>query len=249
MSQLFQLFFYQPVLNLFVGLYDIVPDVGVVILLITIIIKAILWPLTGKGIAAQKSLQDLQPKLEEAKVKYKDEPQVLAQETLKLYKEHKVNPFGSCLPILVQIPVFLALFYVLKDELGGDISGELYSFVPRPEQINSLTFGFFDLAKPHVVLAILAGLAQWYQAKSMITRRVKPPVKSGAKDEDMMAMMNKQMMYMLPVMTVLISFSLPGGVALYWFFSTVITIIQQNILFKKSEASTSSIIEGEIVEK
>lgn len=249
MSELFQTIFYQPIFNLFIGLYDIIPDVGIVILVITILIKAILWPLTGKGITAQKSLQELQPKLEEAKKQYKDNPQQLAQETLKLYKEHKVNPFGSCLPILIQIPVFLALFWVLQKGLGGDISGQLYSFVARPESINSVSLGLFDLAKPSVILALLAGIAQWYQAKSMITRRPKPPVSSGAKDEDIMAMMNKQMMYMLPVMTALIGMTLPGGVSLYWFFSTVITVLQQHLLFKKTSVETSAVIEGEIVEK
>jgi YidC/Oxa1 family membrane protein insertase len=249
MTELFQAIFYQPIFNLFVGLYDVIPDVGIVILVITLIIKAILWPLTGKGIAAQKSLQELQPKLEEAKKKYKEDPQQLAQETLKLYKDHKVNPFGSCLPILIQIPVFLALFWVLQKGLGGDISGQLYSFVPRPESINSISLGLFDLAKPSIVLALLAGLSQWYQAKTMITRRPKPPVAGGAKDEDLMAMMNKQMLYMLPVMTALIGMTLPGGVSLYWFFSTVITALQQHLLMKPNTSVTPAVIEGEIVEK
>jgi YidC/Oxa1 family membrane protein insertase len=248
MSAFFQVIFYQPIFNLFVGLYDIIPDVGIVILVITLIIKAILWPLTGKGIAAQKSLQELQPKLEEAKKQYKDNPQELAQETLKIYKEHKVNPFGSCLPILIQIPVFLALFWVLQKGLGGDISGQLYSFVPRPESINPISLGLFDLAKPSIVLALLAGLSQWYQAKTMITRRPKP-VTPGAKDEDLMAMMNKQMLYMLPVMTALIGMTLPGGVSLYWFFSTVITALQQHLLIKKTPTEMPAVIEGEIIEK
>lgn len=248
MSAFFQAIFYQPIFNLFVGLYNIIPDVGIVILVITLIIKAILWPLTGKGIAAQKSLQELQPKLEEAKKQYKDNPQQLAQETLKIYKEHKINPFGSCLPILIQIPVFLALFWVLQKGLGGDISGQLYAFVPRPDSINPISLGLFDLAKPSIVLALLAGAAQWYQAKTMITRRPKP-VTEGSKDEDMMALMNKQMLYVLPVMTALIGMTLPAGVSLYWFFSTVITALQQQMLTRQPSTKTSAVIEGEIIEK
>src|SRR3989344_3484895 len=102
---LFRTVLYQPILNLFIGLYSLIPDAGVAILLLTVLIKLLLYPLTAKSIEAQKSLTELQPKLEEIKKQHAGNQQMIAQETMKIYKEHKVNPFGSCLPILIQLPV------------------------------------------------------------------------------------------------------------------------------------------------
>ncbi len=235
MGELFKVILHQPIFNGFVALYNLIPDVGVVIVVLTILIKVALYPLTNKSIKAQKSLTDLQPKLEELKQQYKDNQQQLAQETMKLYKEHKVNPLGSCLPLLLQLPIFLALYWVLRDALTKDSFDLLYRFVASPGHINSVSLGVFDLAKPNIVLAVLAGAAQFWQAK-MFTRK-QPPKKVGeaGKDESMMAAMNKQMLYVMPVMTVVIGLQLPGGLSLYWFFSTVLTALQQLVLFKKSK--------------
>lgn len=249
MANLFQTILYQPIFNLFVGVYDIVPDVGVAILLITLIIKVALYPLTAKSIRAQKSLMDLQPKLKEIKDTYKDDQQKLAQETMKIYSENKVNPFGSCLPILVQIPIFLALFWVLRDGLADADFSQLYSFVPQPESLNAVSLGFIDLAKPSIIIALLAGAAQFMQARTLSRKRTPQPPPDGAKDEDMMAMMNKQMLYVMPVLTTFISMGLPSGVALYWFFSTGFTAAQQQFLLKPATDAAPDVIDGTVVEK
>jgi YidC/Oxa1 family membrane protein insertase len=257
MSGIFHTLLYQPLFNIFVGLYNVIPDVGLTILIITILVKLALYPLTTSSIKAQKSLTELQPKLAALKVQYKDNQQQLAQETMKLYKEHKVNPFGSCLPILIQIPVFLALYWVLQRGMASQNFEALYSFVQNPGTINTVTLGFLDLKNPNAFLAVLAGLSQYWQAKMMSTKRPPKTAGVGAKDEDMMATMNKQMMYMLPVMTVLIGLKLPGGLSLYWFLSTVLTGLQQEIIFRKSKKDgpsapsgkiDSKVIEGKIVE-
>ena len=234
MRQLFETILYQPIFNLFVALYNLIPDVGVVIILITLIIKVVLYPLTKKSIAAQASLTELQPKLEELKKQHKDDQQRLAQETMRLYKEHKVNPLGSCLPILVQLPIFIAIYWVLQAGLGNGSFDQLYSFVHNPGAIKTMAFGLTALAKPSIILAILAGASQFWQAKMMYR---KPPPKAageGGKDENMMAMMNKQMLYFMPVMTVIIGFQLPGGLSLYWLVSTLLTALQQKMMTKKS---------------
>ncbi|MFA7314723.1 MAG: YidC/Oxa1 family membrane protein insertase [Candidatus Magasanikbacteria bacterium] len=241
MQALFQAILTQPIFNLFVGLYNLIPDVGVVILIITIIIKLLLYPSTNKSIKAQKDLTELQPKLEELKKKYVGDQQKIATETMALYKEHKVNPFGSCLPLLIQLPVFLALYWVLKSVFDGANFDLLYSFIKNPEQINSVTLGLFDLSKNgNIFLALLAGAAQFAQAK-MFTRKQPPKTAGpGAKDESMTAMMNKQMTYFMPVITVMIGYQLPGGLALYWFLSTGITALQQVILFRKHNGASPS---------
>src|SRR3989338_539070 len=132
MKALFNLIIHQPIFNAFVGLYNIIPDVGVVILIITVIIKLILYPLTSSSIKAQKSLAELQPKLDALKKDCKDNKQQLAQETMKLYKEHKVNPLGSCLPLLIQLPIFLAFYLFLHSALKSSGFGTLYPFVQNP---------------------------------------------------------------------------------------------------------------------
>lgn len=249
MGHLFEIILFQPIFNGFVALYNVLPDVGLVILIITVIIKVLLYPLTTASIKAQKSLTELQPKLEELKQKHKGNQQEIAQETMKLYKEHKVNPLGSCLPILIQLPIFLALYFVFRDALASSKFELLYSFVTKPEYINSVTLQLFDLGKPNVVLAVLAGGAQFFQAKMFI--RKNPPKQAGTdKNENMMSIMNKQMLYLMPIMTLLIGLQLPGGLSLYWFLSTILTFLQQHIVFRqtKNDSGTpSDVLEGTLV--
>lgn len=233
MSQLFNTILYQPIFNLFVALYNLIPDVGIVIIVITLIIKIALYPLTKKSIAAQASLAELQPKLEELKKQYKDDQQKLAQETMSLYKTHKVNPLGSCLPILIQLPIFIAIYWVLRAGLANGSFDQLYPFVPNPGAIKTMALGLTDLAKPSIALAVLAGAAQFWQAKMMYRKPAPKTAGEGGKDENMMAMMNKQMLYFMPVMTVIIGFQLPGGLSLYWFVSTLLTAVQQKMMTKK----------------
>lgn len=249
MSSFFHTILYQPIFNVFVGLYHGIPDVGVVIIIMTVLIKLALYPLTKKSIVAQKALTELQPKIEDLKQKYpgKENQTALATATMALYKEHKVNPFGSCLPILIQLPIFFALYWTFQSGLSSTHFDTLYSFVPNPGTINPLAFGFLDLGAAKsvqsLVLGVLAGVAQWWQTKMMMHQRPKPPVPKEGKDEDMAAMMNKQMLYMMPVVTVLVGYQFPAGLALYWLLSTLITGIQQKMLFAKQKKS----IDGPIV--
>ena len=241
MIGLFNTIVYQPIFNSFVLLYNLIPDVGVVILVITVVIKLLLYPLTASSIKAQKSLSEMQPRLDELKAKFKDDKQALAQETMKMYKEHKVNPLGSCLPILVQLPIFIALYMVLQAGLASNNFDKLYTFVANPVQINTMTLGLFDLKNSSIVLALLAGAAQYFQSKMFIRKKAPKAAGEGAKDENMTAMMNKQMLYFLPVMTAFIGMKMPAGLTLYWFLSTLLTVGQQMILFKESKVSSSSL--------
>ena len=237
MSNLFTTIFYQPILNLLVWLYNIVPghDIGAAIILLTVIIKLALLPLSRKAIISQKSLQDLQPKMEELKKKYADNKEEQGKAMIKLYQENKVNPFSSCLPILIQLPFLFAVYKVFMAGLKSDSLDLVYSFIHRPESISVISMGFLDLSRPNWVLAVLAGAAQFWQAKMMITK--KPPSavqgQKGAIDEGMAAMMNKQMLYFMPIFTVFIGLSLPGGLTLYWFVVTILTALQQIFVFNK----------------
>ncbi|MFH1745000.1 MAG: YidC/Oxa1 family membrane protein insertase [bacterium] len=232
---MFQTFFYQPMLNLLVFLYDIIPghDLGVVIIVLAILIRLALYPLTKSMLKSQKALQELQPKIKEIQKKYpKKEDQSKAM--LELYKNNKVNPFSSCLPLIIQMPFLIAIFQVLRNGFGNGTLDLVYSFVSRPDSINHISFGVFDLSAPHnVALAILAGLAQFWQSKMMLAKR--PEIKADeSRDEDMTAIMNKQMTYMFPLLTIWFSYSFPSGLALYWLMTTLATVAQQKMIFKKS---------------
>jgi len=246
MSELFNVIFYQPILNLLVFLYNVIPfnDFGVAIILLTIIIKLAFWPLGSKAIKSQKALQDLQPQIEELKKKHTNDKVASSQAIMALYKENKVNPFSSCLPLLIQLPFLWAVFQVFRGGLTEHLN-LVYPFIYRPETINMFSFGFVDLSQPNYYLAVLAGLAQFWQAKMVTTK--KPEVKTeGSKDENMMAIMNKQMLYIMPAVTIFIGISLPGGLTLYWLVITLFTAIQQYIIFKKINPK-AEILEGEIV--
>lgn len=247
---MFQTIFYQPILNLLVFLYNIVPghDLGVVIILITIIIKLILLPLSRQSIKSQKELQDLQPKINELKKKYADNKEELGRAMMELYKEHKVNPFSSCLPLLIQLPFLYAVFMVFRDGLNNESLSLVYPFIQRPETISHVAFGFLDLAKPNIYLAVAAGLAQFYQAKMMMTKKAEVVVKE-AQDENMMAMMNKQMLYFMPALSVFIGLTLPGGLTLYWFITTLLTVLQQLYIFKNKDkdGKRPDVIDGQVL--
>lgn len=248
MLYFFQVILYQPIFNLFVGLYDIIPDIGVIIVIITIAIKLALHPLTTKSIRSQKEMQALQPKLELLKKEHKGNQQRIAQETMKLYSEHKVNPFGSCLPLLVQLPIFIALYYVLRDLFASARFDLLYSFVPNPEVINPVSFGIFDLSERSILLAVLAAVAQFLQARMMQIQRPPKDAGEGAKDESITSIMNKQMLYFMPFMTLLIGLTFPGGLTLYWFLSTFFMLLQQMWIFRNNKSVDGKmVLEGKVI--
>lgn len=234
-KELFITICYEPILNLLVLIYNFIPghDLAIAIIIITVLIKLFLWPFSRQAIRAQKELQELQPKLEQIKKTHANNKEEQAKATMALYREHKINPFSSCLPLLIQLPFFFAVFQVFR-EIGtnAQILDYLYSFVSKPEIINHQGFfGLLDLANPNYALAVLAGLAQFWQAK-MLSRQ-KPPVQdAGAKDEDFAAIMNKQMLYMMPVLTVFIGVTLPAGLSLYWLVMTLLTVLQQFLVFR-----------------
>jgi YidC/Oxa1 family membrane protein insertase len=236
MGGIFHTILVQPLFNLLVFLYDIIPggDMGFAIILLTIIIKLILWPFMNSSLKSQKSLQEIQPKIEELKAKHKDDKEGLAKAMMALYQQEKVNPFSSCLPLLIQFPILIALYRVLLQGFDPAALGQLYSFVPNPGTINNLFLGFLDLAVPSLWLAIIAGVFQFFQTRMLSTKRPPKPVagKEPAKDETMLASMNKSMLYFMPVVTVFIGATLPGGLALYWVTITVVSIVQQAVVFR-----------------
>jgi len=242
--------FYQPLYNLLVWFYDAWPGagIGLAIVAVTVVIKGLLFPLTFKTLKSQKDMQEIQPIIKEIREKYKDDKETMSKELMAVYKENNVNPFASCLPLLVQLPIFIALFQVLQKGLGEVDPTILYGFVHNPGVIESVSFGI-DLAVGSIPLAVAAAIAQYYQVKYTVQTRPAPDVRkqSGAMDEDMAASMNKMMIYMMPAMTLLFgSTSLPGGIMLYWLVTTFLTIILYKIfLSDKKTVKVGNVVEVE----
>lgn len=216
---------YRPILNLLVFLYNHIPghDVGIVIILVTIIIRLILAPLFHKSLKGQKAMNALQPKLTELREIHKGNKEAETKAMMELYKEHKINPLASCLPVLVQLPILIALYQVFIKALHGNLDG-LYSFVTNPGLLNPKFLGLLDLSKPNIALAVIAGLAQFWQSKMMM------PAK-GSGDATMRAM-SVQTTYILPIISVIIALKLPAGLPLYWVVTTLFAIGQQYYINK-----------------
>jgi len=228
MTQLFHVILIQPLVNLLVWFYNVIPghDLGVAIIVLTVVVRLVLYPSFSKSLRSQKELSAMQPRLDEIKEKHKDNKEAQTKAILEFYKENKINPLSSCLPLLIQLPILIALYQVFLYGLNGKVAAELYSFVQNPGAIDPLFFNFVDLSKPNLIFGILAGAFQFIQSKMMMPK-VKP------KDQ-MAAAMNAQLVYFMPLITILISAKLPAALALYWIVTTVFAIGQQYYIMKQS---------------
>lgn len=242
MASFFFTILYQPLYNLLVFIYDIAPwgGLGLSIIAMTILVKGAVLPLTYKSMKAQKELQDIQPKIAEIKEKYKDDKETMAKELMSVYKVHNVNPFASCLPTIVQLFVFIALYRALAAGIHTIDPSILYDFVSNPGTMSPIFLGI-DLGKVSIPLAILSAVCQYFQAKQMITRRPPAAVRgsSPALDEDMTATMNKMIVYLLPAMMLVLGVTtLVGGVTLYIFVSTAFTYVMYALFLSPKKSAT-----------
>lgn len=226
---------YRPLLNLLVVLYQIpYIDFGIAILILTVLTKVLSWPLSKKAIENQKKSQKFQSRLKEVQERYKDDSVRLNEEMMRILKEEKFNPFSSFLPMIVQIIILIALYQVLKSVLSPEGLSLLYSFVKNPGKINPTFLKLFDLSQKNSFLAVLTGISQYFASKISFTfqPKTKEPRKGPREAEFLQKMMKNQMMYLLPLMTVFICWTLPAALTFYWFFSTLIGIFQQKIILK-----------------
>ncbi len=146
MSFIWNEIFYRPIYNAFIFIYDILPwgDAGIAIIALTLVIRFVLLPLTWTAMKSQRMMQSMQPAMDKIKEKHKEDKQAQTQELMKFYKDNGINPLASCLPMLVQLPVMIALYQVLRN-LTLDQYDLLYSFVAQPEALNTVFLGFIDL--------------------------------------------------------------------------------------------------------
>ena len=214
---------YRPLFNGLVFLYNIIPfhDFGVAIILLTLLIRILLYPLNQKAIRSQKKLTELQPQIKELQAKFKTDKVKQSQALMELYKKEGINPASGCLPLLLQFPILIAMYQVFLKVLKPESLGALYLFVSRPETINPMFLGLVDLSKSNYIMAIMAGLLTFWQSKMMMGSQSNKNSTGG----DFSAMMSKQMLYIMPLMTIFIAWKLPAGLALYWVATTAFGII------------------------
>ena len=220
--EIFFTLFYQPIFNLLIFLYNIVPlhDLGLAIILLTLIVRLLLYPLSVKAIKSQKDLQTIQPEIEKIKEKHKNNKEKMGPELMALYKERNINPFSSCLPVLIQLPFLIAIYQVFFNILSkGEGMGALYTFIPNPGTMNTIAFGFIDFIEKNIWIAFLAGLAQFWQSKTMMSKK-----------QQVSSPMATQMMYMMPVITVVIGANFPAGLTFYWLVNTLFSVAQQYLV-------------------
>ena len=236
---IFNTLVFQPFFNILILLYQYIPgrDFGVAVIALTLLIRAALYPVTAYGVKVQKRMADLQPKIEEIKERFKNSKQEQGRATMELYKQEGVNPFAGIFPLLIQLPIFIALFQLFGKEIDPEKFELLYFFVPNPGMIDPTFLGILNLGEASFVVALFAGAFQFIQSKQAAPpRSKKKPKKDGP---DFASMMQTQMIYVFPLFTVFIVARFPSALGVYWIVTSLFTIGQHWYMTRKPEARSA----------
>ncbi|OHA68991.1 MAG: hypothetical protein A3A27_02860 [Candidatus Wildermuthbacteria bacterium RIFCSPLOWO2_01_FULL_47_18] len=221
---------YQPLFNVLILLYDFIPgkDFGIAIIVLTLLLRLAFYPLSAKAFVAQKMFAELQPKLKELREKFKHDKDALARQTLEAYQKSGVNPFASIGPLLLQLPILLAIFQVFSKGLQESQLSILYPFVQNPETISPLFLGMVNLSEQSLVLAAIAGVLQFFQMHIGMSSSGPGAKNSGA------ALAQKHLMpIFFSAFTVSILLRLPAAIGIYWVATSVFSIAQQWYLARR----------------
>lgn len=233
--QFFYTILYRPLVNVLVLLYLYLPghDLGVAVIVLTLIVRLILHPFSLKGMRSQKALSTLQPKIKEIQNKFKNDKQQQSQALMEFYRKEKISPMSGCLPLLLQLPIIIALYQVFLKGLAPEaLTGALYSFIPNPGVMAPTFLGIFSLEGKAFILgvALLAGAAQFWHARLSTS---KTQTKSKPGQRDFSSMLQKQMLYFFPVLTVFIVWKFGATIGLYWLVSTLCSVGEQMLVNKR----------------
>jgi len=237
---------YYPLFNLMVFFYNIIPgqDIGVAIIMVTLLVRFALYPMNSKSIKSQRAMQAIQPEMKAIQKKYKEDKEKQAKELMALYQRRKVNPFSGCLPLLVQFPVLIALYHVFINGFKEDSLAILYPFISNPGYLNPVSFGIVDLSEVSIWIALIAASLQYFQTKMLMRQKKDKGDKkeeenkektAEEKTQDFAQAMTKQMIYIMPVLTFVFAMSFPSGLALYWAVTALFAIVQQYIVMRKNK--------------
>lgn len=245
MGNIFNVYFITPIFNTLIFIYNVLPwqDIGLATIILTFLIRLIFYPLFHKSTKQQILMNRIQPELQKIQKEYKEDKEKQVKAQMALYKKHKVNPFGGCLFAIIQLPIIWAVYRVFLNGFGSEKLDTLYHFVSRPETINSIFLGLIDLSKPNIILAIITAYLQYISSKMIM-----PKQQPKQADEDpklkMANTLQKQMVFITPIMTLVILIPLPSILALYWSATTIFSIFQQWLIKKTIKVEdTPKIIE------
>ncbi|MEX0934045.1 MAG: YidC/Oxa1 family membrane protein insertase [Candidatus Paceibacterota bacterium] len=247
-SNIFFTTLYQPIYNSLVFLVSFMPfyDIGLAVVLLTLVVKFILFPLAHKTTKTQASIKVFEPEVQRLKEEYKEDKQEQSRKIMELYKKHGVNPFSGCLLFLVQFPIIIALYWVFWKGLENGINTEqLYSFVIAPAKISTDFLGLIDISGRSFFLAALAGISQYFQIKLSMPSTL--PKKEGAPasfKEDFKRSFQLQMRYGLPVFVFFIAYTISAVIALYWLTSNLFSIVHELFVKRKVTQLLSNKEEG-----
>ncbi|MEK7589778.1 MAG: YidC/Oxa1 family membrane protein insertase [Patescibacteria group bacterium] len=247
-GEVFNTVFFNPIYNGLIFLLDVVPfiDVGIAVILVTVVVKLVLFPFSLKMVKTQLAVKALEPEITKLKETHKKDKQEQAKQTMALYKEKGVNPFSGFLLILIQIPVIFALYWVFLrgglPEINVDI---LYSFTPIPENINMNFLGLIDVSTKSVLFALLAGATQFFQIKYSLPPMKERVGKASLKD-DLARSFHIQMRYVMPIIVFSVAYAISAAVAIYWTTSNLFAIgqeiyVRKTIKNKYKETSTEKL--------
>ncbi len=233
---MFKATFYTPLYNALVYITDLIPGHHLVlaIVVLTLIVKIVLFPISKKAVITQMKVKLLEPELKEINEKYKGDRQVLAQKTLEIYRKNQLNPFSTLLLVIIQLPIFISLAIMFsKNALATVDMTLLYSFVQAPDFINQAFF-IFNTSERSIVLGAIAGILQFIQIRISLPamKKREPGAKPNFKD-DLARSMNTQMRFVMPVIVFIASLGFTAALSVYWIVSTAFTIAQE-LHFKKT---------------
>lgn len=233
---MFHTFFYEPVYNLLVFALTVVPlhDVGAAIILVTIFVRAVLLPLNLSATRSQYAMKKVEGEVNKIREKHKDNPQEMSKKMIEIYRRENINPFASIFTLLIQLPVFFALYFVFYKGMNADPES-LYSFLSFPEKLHTLAFGVLDVTSRNIFIAILTGITAYILAKrqtSAMTTTKKQPHEETFQDHFMRSM-KMQMLYILPLIIGFSASVLPAALGIYWTTSNIVSIAQDVYIKRK----------------
>ncbi len=228
-SSLFHNILYVPIYNLLIFFVDIVPngDVGLAVILATLVIKIILAPFSINAIKTQRRMKLVEPQIKSLKEKYKDDKEKQAKEMMLIYKNNGIKPFSSMLAMFLQLPIIIALYYVFRHEhLLSPNTSLIYHFIALPSHISPLFLNLFPTTGHVIILAIIAALGQFAQAYFTIPVPPKSTSKTPAASEDFARALAVQSRFILPVIIGVVAYT-AGALALYFITSSIIGVLQE----------------------
>jgi YidC/Oxa1 family membrane protein insertase len=238
MSYLFHTIFFLPLYNAMVLMITALPwvDLGMIVILFTILVKLILFPLSQKASKTQILMRQVQPEVDRIKKEYPDKKDIQAKKMMEVYKKYDLNPLSGTLLILIQLPIIFALYFIFRGGFPNINTALLYPFVHTPEHISAFFLGLVDISKPNVVIAALAAVSQFIQAKFAMPKLApalpeddkKPSFKN-----DFAKSMQWQMLYVMPLFILLVASRLNAAIALYWITSNIFMTAQEIFIRKK----------------